>query len=149
MQHILLVEDDEHKRDELISFLNTSMASPCITLAPDVASGVAAIERQSYDLVIIDMALPSHPVVSGGGAPMSLLSGGLEILFELNSLQRCDPCIVVTQWSEVEIAGNYYPIAEATAAIYGHFECVVHGCIEYNEASGRWQTELARMIGEL
>ncbi|MDO8729421.1 MAG: response regulator [bacterium] len=146
MKNVLIIEDDSFKSDNLATFLKANIGNANISLASDVASGVSAVERKIFDLIIIDMALPSHPVVSGGGAPMSLLSGGLEILFELRSLDRTDFCIIVTQYPEVEISGNYFPVEKAAAAIKTHFDCDVGACIEYAEASNAWKFELINLI---
>jgi CheY-like chemotaxis protein len=146
MKKVLIVEDDSFKSDHIAAFLKANMDDTKIELASDLASGILAIEQNVFDLIIIDMALPSHPVVSGGGAPMSYLSGGLEILFELRSLERTDFCIIITQYPEVEISGIDYPINKVTETIKTHFDCVIGGCIEYAEASSSWKFALINII---
>lgn len=149
MSKILIIEDDSFKLENLAAFINTAVDNAEIDFVSCVASAVRMVQQEEFDLIILDMALPSHPVVSGGGAPMSLLTGGLEILFELHSLGRNDPCIIVTQYPEIEITGRFFPVESAAAVIKARFSCEVVGCIQYAEESNGWKRELAALLKDL
>ena len=149
MPHVLLVEDDSFKSDEIKTLLLSVSPSTQINLATSVSAAIGAIKDSSFDLVVLDMALPSHTASAGAGAPLSLLTGGLEVLFELQSLGRKDPCFVVTQYPEIEICGTFYPLSEASEAIERCFEIRVLDCIEYNDANARWRTTLDKLFREL
>lgn len=135
---VLILEDDSFKNDHLTALVRSNAKYADVSCASDVATAIIIVGQSKFDLIIVDMALPSHPVVSGGGAPMSLLTGGLEILFELRSLKRSDNCIIVTQYPEIEIAGKFYPIVHAASAIRKQFSCEVVGCLQYSEGSVEW-----------
>ena len=92
------------------------------------------------------MAIPSHATISGGGSPMSLLNGGLEVILELSSLDREDDCIIITQFHEVEICSNNYTINQAKDKIWELLECKVLDCILYEEDNILWQTQLIKSI---
>lgn len=146
MTRILIVEDDSFKSESLHAFVNGSIPHAKILCVSDVASAVHEVQKNNFDLILLDIALPSHPVVSGGGSPMSLLSGGLEIIFELHSLNRNDPCIVVTQYPEIEITGKFFPVISAAEAIRECFGCDVIACIQYSEESNDWELELSELL---
>lgn len=146
MRRILIVEDDSFKRDDLAALVSANIGMATIHTATDVRSAIVEISRFTFDLVIIDMALPSHPAVSGGGSPMSLLTGGLEILFELSALDRKDDCIIVTQYPEIEISGRFFPVTDATDAIREKFQIDVIACIEYSAESVAWRGILAKLL---
>jgi CheY-like chemotaxis protein len=149
MPRILIVEDDSFKVENLAAFLTGHLVDSEIDFVSCVASAVRIVQQEEFDLIILDMALPSHPVVSGGGAPMSLLTGGLEILFELQSLGRHDPCIIVTQYPEIEITGLFFSVESAAKAIKACFSCDVIGCVQYSEESSDWKLELAALLKDL
>jgi CheY-like chemotaxis protein len=146
MVKVLIVEDDSFKLENLHAFVTGIIKTVSITSVCDVASAVAALEENVYDLVIIDMALPSHPVVSGGGSPMSLLNGGLELLFELRYMERSDDCIVITQYPEIEISGKFFSVEQAAAAIELQFNHKVLACLQYSDEAATWKQKLSELL---
>ena len=146
MKKVLIVEDDGFKRDALVSVVSEILFPVEIDNVSDVRSAIVAVNEKVFDLIIIDMALPSHPVISGGGSPLSLLTGGLEVLFELRSLGRKDECIVITQYQSIEISGTFFPVSSAAQAIQEHFFCKVLACIEYLEESTTWKVSLTDIL---
>ncbi|WP_286748805.1 hypothetical protein [Marinobacter sp. UBA2688] len=77
---------------------------------------------------------------------MSLLSGGLDILLEIDALGRGDLCVVVTQYPEIEIAGRFFPVEEASEQIRELLGCDVLECIEYSEGCNRWKQKLKGLL---
>lgn len=146
MFKLLIIEDDNFKMETLIDLVKSSITNVNTQCVSDVASAISAVDQTKYDLIIIDMALPSHPTVSGEGSPMSLLTGGLEILFELRSLNRNDNCIIVTQYPEIEIAGEFYPVDKAALAIKQQFSCEVLACLQYSEELLSWKDHLSGLL---
>lgn len=144
--NFLIIEDDSFKNDALSIFVKSIFEDITITSATDVVSAIKIINDHPFDLIIIDMALPSHPIVSGGGAPMSLLTGGLEVLLELHSLDRHDKCVIVTQYSDIEIAGKLYGLKHAAKAIREYISCEVISCIQYIQDSPEWKKELTKVL---
>lgn len=149
MPSVLLVEDDGFKSDEIHALLLSVCHSTDVHLSKSVSSAIGAIEGRTFDLIVLDMALPSHTAVPGAGAPLSLLTGGLEVLFELQSLRRKDPCVVVTQYPEIEICGSFYQLIKAPEAIERCYEVRVLGCIEYTDSGAQWRVTLAELFGKI
>ncbi len=149
MPYVLLVEDDNFKSDEIQTLFIALNPSYEIRLAKSVSSAISAIKEQQFDLIVLDMALPSHTVTPGAGAPLSLLTGGLEVLFELQSLDRPDPCVIVTQYPEIEICGSFYALAEASKAIEQNYDIHVLGCVEYTDTSTQWRVTLTTLYEQL
>jgi CheY-like chemotaxis protein len=146
MRKILIVEDDQFKMDNLISLVTTVLSEAHLTQVSDVSTAIAAVNHEKFDLLIVDMALPSHPVIPGGGSPMSLLTGGLEVLLELSALERNDECIIVTQYPEIEIAGRFFPVNQATSAIEEHIGYAAVRCLEYSDESFEWKNEFLAIL---
>ncbi|MBF4437269.1 response regulator, partial [Vibrio anguillarum] len=110
MKNILIIEDDSFKADSLEQFLIQYNSKADIKIAGSLAEAINSVNREVFDLILVDMAIPSHPSVAGGGAPTSLLTGGIDVLLELNYLNRKDPCIVVTQYPDIDISGKFYDL---------------------------------------
>lgn len=149
MKSVLLVEDDSFKSDAIQSLLKSIKSDTEFILSTSVANAVDAIKDTLFDLIILDMALPSHPVVAGGGAPLSWLTGGMEILFELQSLERSDNCVIITQYPDIEICGELYPVEKAAKAIFENYGIYVQSCLEYSQTSQAWRVALAKIFNKL
>lgn len=145
MARVLVVEDDTFKSDDIQNCLRQVEPKTDFVLSTSVAAAVLALQEERYDLIVLDMALPSHPIVAGGGAPLSLLTGGIEILFELQSMERSDSSVVITQYPDIEICGDFYPVSEAASAMHDKYEISVQACLEYSQTNDAWRTSLTKI----
>lgn len=143
---VLLVEDDEHKRRSIVSALRTCDQTTDVVVAESLYTGIQSIDETPFDLVVLDMAIPSHPPVPGEGAPVSFNTGGLDILLELDSRGRNDPCIVITQFPEIEISQVFYPVDEAVNAIERELGYKVIDCIAYSGVDGDWLEQFSNLL---
>jgi CheY-like chemotaxis protein len=142
MKKVLIVEDDSFKAKSLLEFLEQLGGFDVIKVATSLVEAIDAVAHEEYALILVDMAIPSHPMAPGAGSPLSFLTGGIEVLLELDALGRSDPCIVVTQYPDIEISGTFYSVKQATAAIKRELGCKVLSCIEYNEGDDAWKIAL-------
>lgn len=146
MATVLIVEDDGYKSDDIATLIKLAEPSAILEFATSVAGAINAIRNGKFELIILDMALPSHPVLPGGGAPLSLLTGGIEVLFELESLRSDHRCVVITQYPDIEICGDLYPVSEAAAAMQDKYDITVNACLEYSQSNLSWRETLTTII---
>ncbi|WP_312771462.1 hypothetical protein, partial [Escherichia coli] len=102
---ILLVEDEVHKRDELIQCVKTVYdIDPQIVDC--VNDAVLAVINEDYDLIILDMALSTFSDSSGDNKKgHDQAQGGIEVLRALNSRKKETKIIIVTQYPDFYIGG--------------------------------------------
>lgn len=146
MFKILIVEDDEFKLSSLKQFLDTSFTLTKIYEATNLYDATIIINEVTFDLILLDMSIPSHPFQIAGGTPKSLPIGGLQVIFELKSLKRTDDCIIITQYPDIEICGSHYPINKAEKSIFEHYNYNVLKCIQYSEGATLWKSELTKVF---
>jgi CheY-like chemotaxis protein len=146
MSNVLVIEDDDFKANSLRDFINEQNLFESIEIVSSLVEAIDAVNEKVYALILVDMAIPSHPVISGGGSPISLLTGGIEILLELNSLERKDPCVVITQYPDIEISGEFFSLQQATKVLQEKLGCKILDCIEYNEGDEKWKRQLQKVI---
>jgi CheY-like chemotaxis protein len=149
MKRVLVVEDDSFKSDDIQASLRQVEPNADLVLATNVAAAVDALQNGEYDLIVVDMALPSHPVVAGEGAPLSLLQGGSEVLFELQSLEKSGCCVIITQFPDIEICGDLYPVPVASAAMLEKYDLNVQACLEYSQTNHAWRDTLTTIFKKL
>lgn len=139
---VLIIEDDDYKERNIKKYVNKKYVIKKIDIALSLAEAIDAIDNEEYDLIFVDMAIPSHTAQQGEGAPLSLLTGGIDILLELADMKRSDKCVVLTQHPSIEISGEHYPLDEAPTRFKTLLNCDVLACIHYIEEDSSWTTEL-------
>ncbi|WP_227006577.1 response regulator [Shewanella donghaensis] len=143
---VLIIEDDEYKADDIIKFVKNKYDAPTIDIAVSLAEAIDKIDESLFDLIFIDMAIPSHTAEHGEGAPMSLLTGGIDILLELSEMERTDICVVITQYPSIEISGEHYPLDKAPKQFKALLNCNVLACIYYIVDDPKWIIDLEKVI---
>ena len=146
MRRILLIEDDQFKRDAINKVIASELSSTKIVEAHSVHAAVAEISAGTFDLLVLDMALPSHSVVAGESPATSMLSGGLEVVMELAYLSRRDPIVVLTQYPELEIEGELLAIPEAEERLRSMFGEPIRAVIHYEDQDSGWVTRLQDLL---
>lgn len=143
---VLVIEDDNFKSNSITTYFMSKDSSNQLTYAESLVDAIDRVNEKKFDLIIVDMSIPSHPIEVGGGSPTSLLSGGIEILLKLSFKKRMDPCIVLTQYPDIKISGDFYDLEDASAMLNEKFKCNVISCVEYKEDSAIWQKELDTLL---
>ena len=70
---ILLIEDDERKMTHIVGYVSGLDQKYKIEVKRSYNSGLRAVLSGAYDLILLDMSLPTFDVsVQGGGEPWRL-----------------------------------------------------------------------------
>ena len=149
MSGVLLVEDDQFKREKIIDALKSQGLADGLVLASSVHMAVRELEEHAFDLIILDMALPSHTVGPGESPPNSMLSGGMEVIMELSYRGRNDPLIVLTQYPEIEIEGELLDLERSASKLKEMFGSLVRATILYEHQGEEWKRLLDQALGRL
>lgn len=94
---VLIVEDDENKRHHLCAFLADVLPQATIVEARSYHSGLTAILKEAFALVLLDMSMPTFDIGVGedGGRPQPL--AGREVLRHMERKGVSCAVVVVTQ----------------------------------------------------
>lgn len=141
----LIIEDDNYKAESLKKFVfNNVDPEALVIFATNLKDAIFNIEETVFDYIFVDMSIPSHPTMIGQGTAFSLVKGGLEILMEISELNRNDKCIVITQYPEIEISGNFFLVSQSKPKLKEILDCEVVECIQYFIDDDSWQNELKK-----
>jgi len=143
---ILIVEDNEIKRDNLIELLKESYGECSIECAASVMSAVRIVKRSALDLIILDMTLPNYDVTSnsrsGGTHPL----GGVEFLKQVKRRKISSKVIVFTQYETFGRPPNERDLTELNhEMLVGYSENYV-GAVYYHATIADWEKQLKNMI---
>jgi len=95
---ILLVEDDDHKMNDIISYIDTLKKGIVVETARSVESGVQSAVDNQYDLILLDMTVPNFDITEKSDGGKSYKNGGEIIVKELLDEDVGFRCAVITQY---------------------------------------------------
>jgi CheY-like chemotaxis protein len=139
---ILLVEDDEDKREQLVNFIKLKI--PCeLTEARSFQSGQKCIKNYSYDLIILDMTMPTfdiNPPKEGGGRSQSF--GGEMLLAEMVRREIKTKVIVVTQFDIFGKGDEEITLKDLDKRLHIQFPDNYLGAVPYGISYTSWEEVL-------
>lgn len=148
---ILLVEDEEHKTTDLVNRLKIIYPDHFLYLARSVREAVLEVLKREFDLVVLDMALPTFSDASRdeGGGGVSQAIGGVEVLRTLQSAGRNCNVIVVTQYPEIIISGERVKLQQIGKVVSKRYGQNVLGAVLYSFKTPAWEENFDRLLGAI
>lgn len=144
MKKILLIEDDDYKKDDIIDFLSECYPDLKPEFAMSFNTGVRMASKGGYDLMLVDMTLPKFDK-DKGIKERTLHNGGEVLIAYLLSIGITIKSIVVTQYDNF---GD-----ETINAIDERLkvDCPESyiGSVKYNSSEDGWKVELQKYINNV
>lgn len=147
--HILLVEDDDHKVSDLKREIEGFWSGASLDITRSVRESCMAVRGKRYDLIFLDLSLPTFDQEKrksgGAGQPQ----GGIEVLRMLKRIQHDDPVIIVSQYYEVEFEKKHYSLIDCVNIIVKRYGCNLVGTVLYAFESNDWKAKIRKLMGEI
>ncbi len=143
---LLIIEDDLNKLNNLENFINSYFNEKLITIDLIVKnsyqSGLESILTNDFDLLFLDMSLPSFDAYIGNDSGTPLSRGGELILYEMDIMDINLKTIIVTQHDDfdgdsLEVIHNKYK--EKFSKFYLNY-------VFYNVIESNWENELKKIL---
>ena len=143
---ILLVEDEVHKRDELVQCVKIVYGiEPKIVDC--VNDAVLAVINNNFDLIILDMALSTFSDNSGDKKKgRDQAQGGIEVLRALKSRKKSTKVIIITQYPDFNIGGVKVKLQKSISVVKEKYNQDMIGAVLYTYKS---QPTLQKIISIL
>lgn len=140
---ILVVEDDDFKLVQLEEELRDF---GLVTRVQSVRDAVVSVLRNEYELVILDMALPTftRSLLSPGGTAQA--QGGMEVVRALRSRKSQTPVIIVSQYPDLEIDGEFFSLLMAPVVLTQRYGLAVVGSILFDFQNRGWVEKFREMV---
>ena len=139
---ILLVEDDEHKMNDIIMYLKTTMKDVKIDTAYSIASGVETAMGNLYDLILLDMTIPNFDITETSDGGRSYKNGGEIIVKELLDEDVDFRCAIITQY-ETFNNETIDQIGQRMKVLCGDN---YFGYVKYSTSDDSWKNSLKKLI---
>jgi CheY-like chemotaxis protein len=143
---ILLIEDDNFKQELVEEVLRETYPQISLRVGRSVQQALRLLGSDTCDLIVLDIALPSHEIRPGGAQPISQPSGGIEVLLELSYEGRSEKIIIVTQYPEIEYDGRFYNLNKAREALSKMLNVNIIDVIYFNPQGKSWRDQFRRAL---
>lgn len=142
---VLLVEDDQFKRQRISELLEQGIGVKNVVCAGSVMSAIEKIDSQVIRLVILDLAIPDYD--EGGDVTHGL--GGLTVFRYLRQMMGKVPVVVITQFEALDVGGEVMSIATIRDDIKKEFKDQFLGLVQYQPTIDGWKEHLLELIGKV
>lgn len=144
--NILLVEDDDNKRTQIEAFIRGSFPNTNLQLARSVRSGLTSLLAGPYDLVLMDMTMPTFDVGidEDGGRPQAY--AGRELLRQMDRRGIMTPVIVITGYESFGRDAEVLTLAQLDTQLREGHPSTYAGSVYYDAAVSGWQEALGGII---
>lgn len=143
IKKILLVDDDDYKSSNIISFLKEQPKYD-IQIENALNPGLKRLINDAFDLILLDMSMPTFKAQESDNFNSF---GGLDFLNEMKRKRNHTPVIIITQY---ELFGEG---ASRKTSKTIDFECKeqfdnYRGIVIYSATDDSWKEILLNIIGD-
>lgn len=142
--NILIIEDNPLKREKIQEFVSANYRAKLFEAA-SYNSGLNLVLSERFDLIILDMSMPTfdRTDVTHGGRFRAL--AGKEIASKLAKLKRLVPFVVLTGYKDFSVNSQSLSIEQIDQSmrlIGDQYK----GCIIFDAADSVWKEQLSAII---
>jgi CheY-like chemotaxis protein len=135
---ILLVEDDEDKREQLMNFVIEKLGID-FKEARSYQGGLRLIKEEQFDLILLDMTMPTFDISSTENGGRSQPFGGEMLLYEIIRREIKSKVIVVTQFDIFGKGDEEITIKDLDLKLSTLFKDTYLGIVQYNISYTGWK----------
>lgn len=145
---ILLVEDNEYKRERVLNFLRELLPAATIEEARSFSTGCQLAESEPFDLVLMDISLPTYDRAGRESGGRFRSNGGREIARKIVRRGVSTSIVFLTQYESFSDRGSSLSLAELTEVLAQECGPNFAGLIYFDSTKSAWKSSLERMIKE-
>jgi CheY-like chemotaxis protein len=148
MNKVLLVEDDEDKREQIINYISFNFVCD-LKEVRSYNSALKAIRQFPFDLILLDMTIPTFDITTNDSGGRAQAFGGELILSEMNRKSINSKVIVITQFDLFGEGEEQIGLRELDQRLINQFDNIYLGAIQYSISYNGWQELLKNKIDKL
>lgn len=145
----ILIEDDSKKIEDIKEYVTKQLGCEIFTVKESYQSGIREILQNDYDLLLLDMSIPTFdktPVESGG--PYEKF-GGYKVLREIIRKKRPVKTILITMFDDFGESDLSITLSQIDQSLKQEFSNVYLGSVFYHARENKWQEDLKTIIQEI
>lgn len=144
---ILIIEDDKNKSSQIIERLKNQYSNLTFSEKRSFQQGVKSLRNSSFDLLLLDMTLPTFDIDTNSGGGKIRNFAGMEILEEMLQRDIILKTIIITQYES--FGEEQVTISQMRRILKQKYNKNFIEIIYYSSSSKSWFESLTKLVGEL
>ncbi|KFC90736.1 response regulator [Leclercia adecarboxylata] len=144
--NILVVEDNEFKRKRIVEIINSEFQDVKVTECHSFTSAWQMITRFNYELILLDMSLPTFDKTSTNSGGDFRVFGGKELARKMSKRRNGIKFIFITQFKSFSDNVNSYSYEALKDELLCQYKESCMGFILYSNTKSEWRDELVNSI---
>lgn len=146
--NILIVEDNHHKRTNIIDFIRSTYPNLSIDVCHSFTSAWTAILSNEYELIFLDMSLPTFDQTESGTGGAFRTFGGKELARKIKRRKIGSHFLFITQYKNFSEDNSIYSFESIKMEITRDHPQQCKGFILYSNSSSDWKEDILKAIRE-
>lgn len=146
--NLLVIEDDPNKAKNLEDFIVEGYPNESVKLCRSYQSGLKAVLEGEFDLVLLDMQLPTFDIKSGEDGHKFRKMAGVDILNEIKRKSRNSKVIIVTQFETFGEGEHYIDLSDLKKELKKSFPTLYIDTVFYDAKFSSWREHLRKTIND-
>ena len=146
MNKVILIEDDKKKIEDIRAFLKDTYNLTDLVVEESYQSGLRDLITNTYDLLLLDMSIPTwdkSPISTGGNYQKF---GGWMILKELIRKNKMIKTILITMFDDFGESDRSITLDQINSLLKSEFADKYLGAVYYSSREVIWKEELKSII---
>lgn len=146
---ILIIEDDPNKSKQLREHIMTTIGDSAVEERRSYQSGLKSAASGIYDVVILDMSLPTYDISPRERGGRTRPFAGREILSELARRDVHCHVIIVTQFESFGEGSERMTLRQLNDQLRNEFQDRYIQTVYYQAAESGWRMELTSAFSSI
>ncbi len=145
---ILIVEDDVSKAEQLAGAVAEHVPDAALTIRRSYQSAVKAATQHGYDLLVLDMSMPTYDINGPGQGGTIRGFAGWDVMRELSRRRIHVPTVIVTQFETFADGGERITLSQLGEELKKEFGEHYLDIVYFSALETKWKDDLGRLIHE-
>lgn len=146
---ILFIEDNKTKAEAIKKFVLEDFTNYDLTIKESFTSGLRELFTNKFDVLFVDMSLPTREGLSSNSINNFEHLGGHKIMSEMKRKKLLLPTILITMFSEFGVGKSFMDINELDEILCREFEEFYKGHVYYSSQEENWKENLKTLLDNL
>lgn len=146
---ILIIEDDINKQKKITKFLNENLEASSIETAISYNSGLRNVIKSKYDLIFLDMTMPTFDKTASSHGGKLIRYAGKEILGQMKRKKIFIPTIVITQYATFGEASNLKSFDEMREELLRDYSYFLVEMIYFEPDKDDWEKNIIKSLNNI
>jgi len=148
MNKIIILEDDALKSKAIEEYMRTIFDAAVIDTADSYNSGLRKLKTNSYDLLILDMSMPTFSNDFLTNESSFEKFAGVMVLRELKRIKKDTPTILFTMFDDFGSTGYSISLKDLDIQLKNNFPKNYLGYVYFESGSTNWENDIKKLIDD-